>query len=77
MPTQDDVIAVLKSEDLLTGVEIVAAAFKSSKYSYYEAVKRGDAPVMPIMVGRRQKYRVADLRRVLGFDSVPADVGRV
>ena len=40
-----------------------------SVWGLYEAVKRGEAPVEPVRVGRRQKYRVADLRRLLGLES--------
>lgn len=60
---------VLASDALVCDVDIPAAVLGISKAAYYDAVKRGDAPVMPIMVGRRQRYRVADVRALLGIDS--------
>ena len=50
-------------------VNEVATVFKVQKTSYYSMVKNGTAPVMPIMVGRRQRYRTADVRRALGIDA--------
>jgi hypothetical protein len=60
-----DVRAVLDSDELTCDVTVVAAGVGMTVWAYYEAVKRGDAPIMPIKVGRRQRYRVSDLRQLL------------
>jgi hypothetical protein len=67
--TPAEALAELESGALVVDAPVVAALLDVSIFTLYEAVKRGDAPVMPIMVGRRQRYRVADVRRVLGLES--------
>lgn len=67
--TVERALAELESGALVVDAPVVAALLDVSIFTLYAAVARGDAPVMPIMVGRRQRYRVADVRRVLGLGS--------
>lgn len=61
---------VLNSDELFCDVEVLAVIVGMAPWSYYEAVKRGDAPVMPILIGRRQRYRISDVRAFAGLPSL-------
>ncbi len=48
--------------------EEAAEAFDVSTWSLYEAVKRGDAPVMPLRIGRSLRWPTASVLRAIGIE---------
>lgn len=65
--TLSEARGVLDSDEFFCDVDVPAAVLRMTKWAYYEAVKAGTAPVMPIRVGRRQRYRVSDVRNLAGL----------